>query len=208
MPPRGETCSLPESEDRSSANMRSALNAAMIISARWLPCVPNVARANRLAIIAPKIAPTVFAAYTAPTSFPGSWSFCEMDASASGKLMPHRNAPGSTTQRARMKSIWNVAMELGARAGFTGQSGSAVTCEYAAHASATTRSSCVRPRAWRGFFTLFASAAPALLPAPSPVRRSEEHTSELQSRLHLVCRLLLEKKKNTQHNDQSYTPVA
>src|SRR2546429_4828538 len=29
------------------------------------------------------------------------------------------------------------------------------------------------------------------------VMRSEEHTSELQSRLHLVCRLLLEKKKNT-----------
>src|SRR3989442_3764019 len=28
-------------------------------------------------------------------------------------------------------------------------------------------------------------------------RRSEEHTSELQSRPHLVCRLLLEKKKNT-----------
>src|SRR2546422_2662851 len=31
---------------------------------------------------------------------------------------------------------------------------------------------------------------------PLPVeKRSEEHTSELQSRLHLVCRLLLEKKK-------------
>src|SRR2546429_5776806 len=29
----------------------------------------------------------------------------------------------------------------------------------------------------------------------SPHARSEEHTSELQSRLHLVCRLLLEKKK-------------
>src|SRR2546422_6156823 len=28
-------------------------------------------------------------------------------------------------------------------------------------------------------------------------KRSEEHTSELQSRLHLVCRLLLEKKKET-----------
>src|SRR5687768_17634221 len=28
--------------------------------------------------------------------------------------------------------------------------------------------------------------------------RSEEHTSELQSRLHLVCRLLLEKKNNQQ----------
>src|SRR5690625_6373521 len=36
-------------------------------------------------------------------------------------------------------------------------------------------------------------------PADSPGeigRRSEEHTSELQSRGHLVCRLLLEKKKN------------
>src|SRR2546422_8084012 len=32
-----------------------------------------------------------------------------------------------------------------------------------------------------------------------PGRRSEEHTSELQSRLHLVCRLLLEKKKKKQH---------
>src|SRR5687768_18406385 len=35
------------------------------------------------------------------------------------------------------------------------------------------------------------------------VYRSEEHTSELQSRLHLVCRLLLEKKKKhsiTVHN--------
>src|SRR2546429_7188011 len=30
-----------------------------------------------------------------------------------------------------------------------------------------------------------------------PPGRSEEHTSELQSRLHLVCRLLLEKKKKT-----------
>src|SRR2546429_2417162 len=29
--------------------------------------------------------------------------------------------------------------------------------------------------------------------------RSEEHTSELQSRLHLVCRLLLEKKKHKTH---------
>src|SRR2546422_2043493 len=37
-----------------------------------------------------------------------------------------------------------------------------------------------------------------LAPAATPndiAARSEEHTSELQSRLHLVCRLLLEKKK-------------
>src|SRR2546422_1956624 len=31
------------------------------------------------------------------------------------------------------------------------------------------------------------------------LKRSEEHTSELQSRLHLVCRLLLEKKKKHRH---------
>src|SRR5256884_9417983 len=35
--------------------------------------------------------------------------------------------------------------------------------------------------------------------------RSEEHTSELQSRLHLVCRLLLEKKKKREH---TYTALA
>src|SRR5439155_15531688 len=42
--------------------------------------------------------------------------------------------------------------------------------------------------------------------APPDVRkRSEEHTSELQSRGHLVCRLLLEKKKNIKTNLNSET---
>src|SRR2546429_2397725 len=36
--------------------------------------------------------------------------------------------------------------------------------------------------------------------------RSEEHTSELQSRLHLVCRLLLEKKKHHDPNQRSRRP--
>src|SRR5205823_11839257 len=35
--------------------------------------------------------------------------------------------------------------------------------------------------------------------------RSEEHTSELQSLAYLVCRLLLEKKKNRYKNDITYT---
>src|SRR5436305_11886069 len=35
--------------------------------------------------------------------------------------------------------------------------------------------------------------------------RSEEHTSELQSRPHLVCRLLLEKKKRINEGHDSYT---
>src|SRR2546429_4031959 len=52
---------------------------------------------------------------------------------------------------------------------------------------------------------------------PTPIKRygrftsnrSEEHTSELQSRLHLVCRLLLEKKKSlhiSQHTDPIVEP--
>src|SRR2546429_6721800 len=46
---------------------------------------------------------------------------------------------------------------------------------------------------------------------PAGITRSEEHTSELQSRLHLVCRLLLEKKKTsadqqkTLHNQPDVT---
>src|SRR2546422_4496143 len=36
------------------------------------------------------------------------------------------------------------------------------------------------------------------------IYRSEEHTSELQSRLHLVCRLLLEKKKNAVQLEELY----
>src|SRR5689334_23888333 len=44
-------------------------------------------------------------------------------------------------------------------------------------------------------------------PAPrrqtrAPRRRSEEHTSELQSQFHLVCRLLLEKKKKKKNKKQ------
>src|SRR5687768_17717634 len=44
-------------------------------------------------------------------------------------------------------------------------------------------------------------AATVYLPTDLPTEavRSEEHTSELQSRLHLVCRLLLEKKKARTH---------
>src|SRR5437899_5644033 len=40
---------------------------------------------------------------------------------------------------------------------------------------------------------------PASRSRSAPALRSEEHTSELQSLRHLVCRLLLEKKKEPQH---------
>src|SRR3989442_8706574 len=43
--------------------------------------------------------------------------------------------------------------------------------------------------------------------AARDARRSEEHTSELQSRPHLVCRLLLEKKKKNEVNTVAPTPL-
>src|SRR5260370_25515597 len=61
-----------------------------------------------------------------------------------------------------------------------------------------------------------ASSAQGSSPPWSTTTRSEEHTSELQSHLNLVCRLLLEKKKNkrttptsslTTKTSQSITPI-
>src|SRR2546422_6408477 len=48
--------------------------------------------------------------------------------------------------------------------------------------------------AYRGFSPQLAELAQRVV-HERHIDRSEEHTSELQSRLHLVCRLLLEKKK-------------
>src|SRR2546422_5207828 len=52
----------------------------------------------------------------------------------------------------------------------------------------------LRPRSSRGTRSPSSTPAPAATSSMT-ITRSEEHTSELQSRLHLVCRLLLEKKK-------------
>src|SRR5687768_17907001 len=56
------------------------------------------------------------------------------------------------------------------------------------------------PKSWRVESTENVLAVPVRL-----TLRSEEHTSELQSRLHLVCRLLLEKKKKKQNNKTNIT---
>src|SRR2546422_1236198 len=63
-----------------------------------------------------------------------------------------------------------------------------------------------RPLFVRGALPAFrgvvdAHALAALAARDDVESRSEEHTSELQSRLHLVCRLLLEKKKNERKTD-------
>src|SRR5437879_8331739 len=59
--------------------------------------------------------------------------------------------------------------------------------------------------------TIFHSLANAvrfsgiLVFTPYILLRSEEHTSELQSPMYLVCRLLLEKKKKKKHNNKNTT---
>src|SRR2546429_1422769 len=47
----------------------------------------------------------------------------------------------------------------------------------------------------QGVIGALLSSSEHMTTGPTNTQRSEEHTSELQSRLHLVCRLLLEKKK-------------
>src|SRR2546430_5256812 len=53
-----------------------------------------------------------------------------------------------------------------------------------------------------GYYMQKSDAAPEL---ENGENRSEEHTSELQSQSNLVCRLLLEKKKKTRHQNVSDT---
>src|SRR5258708_7991785 len=71
------------------------------------------------------------------------------------------------------------------------------------------RSSCrpsSRPSQNRGWTR--ASAGRRRPPALAPVQRSEEHTSELQSPDHLVCPLLLEKKKTDRPNSAPHRPTS
>src|SRR5258705_8453634 len=56
-----------------------------------------------------------------------------------------------------------------------------------------------RSRGLEGATRRSTSRPPRYATLPAAVTRSEEHTSELQSLRHLVCRLLLEKKKKTKH---------
>src|SRR5438034_1236585 len=82
-------------------------------------------------------------------------------------------------ERSRSAAIWRIAREFG-------------PCnESAAVLSETSSIETWRPDALRCSHRSVGSA--------DVMRRSEEHTSELQSHSDLVCRLLLEKKKNVKH---------
>src|SRR5256884_5942830 len=90
-------------------------------------------------------------------------------------------------------------MVLGAKGPEFGSQDSKIICLWAAIPANLTpiESAICRQRGGRVFGQPLAQAPRWLSTSNFP--RSEEHTSELQSRLHLVCRLLLETKK---HNDQ------
>src|SRR3712207_8568628 len=65
-----------------------------------------------------------------------------------------------------------------------------------------TDTATIRRRVHRGRAALDGVLRQLTVKDPAPAQpRSEEHTSELQSRQYLVCRLLLEKKKKTRYND-------
>src|SRR3712207_8879514 len=68
-----------------------------------------------------------------------------------------------------------------------------------------TRNSAARVGTDARAIVLLPRSSRALSVAPAIRARSEEHTSELQSRQYLVCRLLLEKKKkNYRHTKSTY----
>src|SRR2546422_5002465 len=79
-------------------------------------------------------------------------------------------------------------------------------CCASSFASRSGTPSVIIETSW--IFGSLSASIPAAQARSAPMyTRSEEHTSELQSRLHLVCRLLLEKKKTNQrsHRHKNYT---
>src|SRR3989449_3762203 len=93
--------------------------------------------------------------------------------------------PYTTLFRSRMIVLFDLSAKYGALPLGTGNKSERLLGYFTWHADDTPP---VNPLG-----DLFKTQVRALA---RHVGRSEEHTSELQSRLHLVCRLLLEKKKN------------
>src|ERR1035441_3214403 len=105
------------------ARTTRALTAPIPISTVSEYRVPIQGIRTMLKARAPTIAPPVFAAYTRPTSRPGSPPRGATAASARGKLAPHSSAAGSTAHRQRTISSWKVYQRLVDRNGLIGQYG-------------------------------------------------------------------------------------
>ena len=114
-----------------------------------------------------------------PESCPGPATL----ASASGKLAPHRIAPGSITQIARIRSSWKLNVSDVEIDGLIGQYGSDTLVAYAAQARHTHNPSWHQPSAILGFDRLRAIADPRLLPMPRPTR----NTARISEKVYVVA---------------------
>src|SRR2546422_4165154 len=101
----------------------------------------------------------------------------------SRKLRSFFDRDGCRSLRSALASIWRIRSRVTAKSCPTSSS----VCSQPSDSPKRSRST-FSSRGVSVLRTLFVCSR-----SESP--RSEEHTSELQSRLHLVCRLLLEKKK-------------
>src|SRR2546422_1254346 len=107
--------------------------------------------------------------------------------------VPERFTPRSRTARPAESTSWfPCTRTVGAPCGGGGGGGPLPFPVVLRHAVSTPVVSSTRTR-----MRAKLNIGPDSRRAVRHVARSEEHTSELQSRLHLVCRLLLEKKKKT-----------
>src|SRR2546429_6960471 len=106
------------------------------------------------------MAPTVLAAYTPPTRRAGSSPGAATEASASGKLAPHRIAAGRTAHRQRTKSSCSVNQGSLEIDGLIGQYGIDCVSTCAVQAMAAHSSSWHQANATRGRVRLRARADP------------------------------------------------
>src|SRR2546429_6793052 len=103
---------------------------------------------------------------------------------------PKRSPKRSPTRRRQIRrSPLGEKRQNAGRSQFSVRSRRALRCPAEAHLHKCIKPLVLRPPANRRLRQRFPTTQ-----ANSGENRSEEHTSELQSRLHLVCRLLLEKK--------------
>ena len=90
------------------ASSSSAAHAATTIMTACVRALPSATINTKLVAREPKIAPAVFAAYSAPTARRGSPAVGAAAASASGKLAPQSSAAGSTAYAVRSRSSSSV----------------------------------------------------------------------------------------------------
>src|SRR3712207_7367054 len=115
--------------------------------------------------------------------------------------MPCTPPPGGVEEEQTKSPFAGVAYGLGFK---TGRVKSCLRFDTPPFMSPPTRLAFCRSRS-DGPIEVFARMRP---PKPGAKRsRSEEHTSELQSRQYLVCRLLLEKKKKTLLRSYIFTSI-